>query len=85
MSRKEFCALHGIKSLNTYTAMLKRGDGPREMILGSDPHSPHRISFAENERWTAWRQTVVISEEARAADREKRAKAHAAKKPEDVS
>jgi hypothetical protein len=79
-SRREFCARHGIGSLNTYAAMLKRGDGPEEMILGKGPHAVRRISVAAEERWIAKREAVVITEEEREADREKRAEASAAKK-----
>jgi hypothetical protein len=79
-SRREFCARHGIGSLNTYASMLKRGDGPVEMILGERPHAVRRISAAAEERWIAEREAKIITEEERVADREKRAKAHAVKK-----
>ena len=79
-SRREFCARHGIGSLNTYAAMLKRGDGPVEMILGVGPHAVRRISVAAEERWIAEREAKVITEEERETDRQQRAKA-APKKP----
>jgi hypothetical protein len=78
-SRREFCARHGIGSLNTYAALLKRGDGPEEMILGKGPHAVRRISVAAEERWIAKREAVVITEEEREADREQRAAAIAAR------
>jgi hypothetical protein len=77
-SRREFCARHGIGSLNTYAAMLKRGDGPEEMILGKGPHAVRRISVAAEERWIAKREAVVITGEEREADRQQRAAAYAA-------
>jgi hypothetical protein len=78
-SRREFCARHGIGSLNTYAAMLKRGDGPVEMILGEGPHAVRRISVEAEARWIAEREAVVITEEEREADREQRAAAIAAR------
>jgi hypothetical protein len=78
-SRREFCARHGIGSLNTYAAMLKRGDGPVEMILGEGPHAVRRISVAAEERWIAKREAVVITEEEREVDRQQRAAAIAAR------
>jgi hypothetical protein len=77
-SRREFCARHGIGSLNTYASMLKRGDGPREMVLGEGPHAARRISIEAEAAWIAAREAVEITEEEREADRVKREAAHAA-------
>jgi hypothetical protein len=79
-SRAEFCARHGIGSLNTYTAMLKRGDGPEEILLGNGPHAMRRVTLEAEARWEAKQGAKIITEEERAADRQKRATAHAANK-----
>jgi hypothetical protein len=81
-SRSEFCARHGIGSLNTYTAMLKRGDGPKEMIIGTGAHATRRITLEAEAAWQAQREAAIISEEAVAADRAKRAKGDADKSGE---
>jgi hypothetical protein len=78
-SRREFCARHGIGSLNTYAAMLKRGDGPEEMVLGKGPHAVRRISVEAEARWIVKREAVEITEEEREADRQQRAAAIAAR------
>jgi len=74
----EFCSRNGI-SASGYLNLRKAGLGPREMRPSGKPNGTVLISAASEAAWQRECEQRVVSEEERAADREKRAKAHAAK------
>ncbi|HEY8124627.1 MAG TPA: hypothetical protein VIF88_04305 [Methylocystis sp.] len=74
----EFCARNGI-SLGNYRLLQKAGKGPRELRPSGLPHGTVLVTLAEEGAWQRKGQQP-IPEEVKAADREKRAKASAAKK-----
>jgi hypothetical protein len=77
----EFCARNGISEGN-YRLLREAGKGPKEMRPSGLPHGTVLISAFAEAAWQRQCEQRVVSEEARAADHEKRAKASAAKKPE---
>jgi hypothetical protein len=78
-SISEFCARNGI-SLGNYRLLRAGGKGPREMRPSGLSHGTVLISLASEAAWQRDCEKRVIPEEVKIADREKRAKANAARK-----
>jgi hypothetical protein len=75
----EFCNRNGISEGN-YRLLREAGKGPKEMRPSGLSHGTVLISARAEADWQRECEQRVISEEERAADREKRAEATAAKK-----
>jgi hypothetical protein len=74
----EFCRRNGISEGN-YRLLRAAGKGPKEARPSGLPHGTVLVTLAEEAEWQRKGQQP-IPEEVKAADREKRAKASAAKK-----
>jgi hypothetical protein len=70
----EFCNRNGISEGN-YRLLREAGKGPKEMRPSGLSHGTVLISLASEAAWQRDCEQRVISEEAKAADREKRAAA----------